>query len=198
MTTYQSIQIDAPTLKIPAHFTTTNKETDETLSTVDKLSNTVKKSLLPSLVFSVSFMVTYVMCFVVFGDIFFPSSGPNLSGSGGNMGRRLLDVDPSTNTPTSADDCTPIDRVKGTAAGAGAGAAITAGLVFVGLLAIGLSPAGPIAGSWFAASQGAALASGGFMAGLQSVAMTGAATAGGAYVGGAAGGVTGAYFSCPT
>jgi hypothetical protein len=195
MTTYQSIQIDAPTLKIPPHFTTTNKET-ETLSTMDKLSNKVK-SLLPPLVFSVSFMVTYVMCFVVFGDIFFPSSDPNLSGSGGgDMGRRLLD--PSTNTPTSMNDCTPIDRIEGTAAGAGAGAVITAGLVFVGLLAIGLSPAGPIAGSWFAASQGAALATGGFMAGLQSVAMTGAATAGGAYVGGAAGGVTGAYFSCPT
>ena len=41
------------------------------------------------------------------------------------------------------------------------------------LLAVGLSPLGPIAGSLFAAAQGAGVVSGSFMAIAQSLAMTG-------------------------
>ena len=41
------------------------------------------------------------------------------------------------------------------------------------LLAIGLTPAGPVAGGWFAASQGAGVAAGSWMASWQSMAMFG-------------------------
>lgn len=60
------------------------------------------------------------------------------------------------------------------------------------LTAIGLSPAGPIGGSWFAVNMGAGLTAGSWMSLLQSAAMTGVAKACGAGVTGVTGAYTGA------
>ena len=60
-------------------------------------------------------------------------------------------------------------RGKATIIGGIAGAAILPTF----LLAIGLTPAGPVAGGWFAASQGAGVAAGSWMASWQSMAMFG-------------------------
>jgi hypothetical protein len=60
-------------------------------------------------------------------------------------------------------------RGKATIIGGIAGAAILPTF----LLAIGLTPAGPVAGGWFAASQGAGIAAGSWMASWQSMAMFG-------------------------
>ena len=69
------------------------------------------------------------------------------------------------------------------------------------LLAIGLTPAGPVAGSWFAASQGAGVAAGSWMASWQSMAMFGslakslAVSAGFAATGAGAGALTASKLS---
>ena len=80
---------------------------------------------------------------------------------------------PDTNDHDATDwsnrDCTSADYLKG----ALVGAAVALVAVPLILCAIGLSPLGSIAGSWFALNQGAALASGGIMAMLQSLAMGG-------------------------
>ena len=60
-------------------------------------------------------------------------------------------------------------RGKATIIGGIAGAAVLPTF----LLAIGLTPAGPVAGGWFAASQGAGVAAGSWMASWQSMAMFG-------------------------
>ena len=60
-------------------------------------------------------------------------------------------------------------RKKATVIGGIAGAAVLPTF----LLAIGLTPAGPVAGGWFAASQGAGVAAGSWMASWQSMAMFG-------------------------
>ena len=60
-------------------------------------------------------------------------------------------------------------RGKATIIGGIAGAAVLPTF----LLAIGLTPAGPVAGGWFAASQGACVAAGSWMASWQSMAMFG-------------------------
>ncbi len=60
-------------------------------------------------------------------------------------------------------------RGKATIIGGIAGAAVLPTF----LLAIGLTPAGPMAGGWFAASQGAGVAAGSWMASWQSMAMFG-------------------------
>ena len=60
-------------------------------------------------------------------------------------------------------------RGKATITGGIAGAAVLPTF----LLAIGLTPAGPVAGGWFAASQGAGVAAGSWMASWQSMAMFG-------------------------
>jgi hypothetical protein len=57
--------------------------------------------------------------------------------------------------------------------GLGVGAGVGAVTLPIILVALGLSPIGPIAGGWFAANQGAALAAGGAMATMQSMAMFG-------------------------
>ena len=54
-----------------------------------------------------------------------------------------------------------------------AGAAVGAAVLPTFLLAIGLTPAGPVAGGWFAASQGTGIAAGSWMASWQSMAMFG-------------------------
>ena len=61
------------------------------------------------------------------------------------------------------------DRGKATIIGGINGAAVLPTF----LLAIGLTPAGPVAGGWFAASQGAGVAAGSWMASWQSMAMFG-------------------------
>lgn len=68
------------------------------------------------------------------------------------------------------------------------GAIVGYGAVTLGFLAVGLSPAGPIAGGWFAANMGAGLVAGSWMATLQSAAMTATAY----HAGGAVGAVGGA------
>ena len=60
-------------------------------------------------------------------------------------------------------------RGKATIIGGIAGAAVLPTF----LLAIGLTPAGPVAGGWFAASQGAGVAAGSWMGSWQSMAMFG-------------------------
>lgn len=60
-------------------------------------------------------------------------------------------------------------RGKATIIGGIAGAAVLPTF----LLAIGLTPVGPVAGGWFAASQGAGVAAGSWMASWQSMAMFG-------------------------
>jgi hypothetical protein len=65
---------------------------------------------------------------------------------------------------------------------AGAGAAAGGVIVLGTFVAIGLSPAGPIAGGLFAANMGAAVPAGGVMATMQSAAMTGTAYGVGAAV----------------
>ena len=60
-------------------------------------------------------------------------------------------------------------RGKATIIGGIAGAAVLPTF----LLAIGLTPAAPVAGGWFAASQGAGVAAGSWMASWQSMAMFG-------------------------
>ena len=57
--------------------------------------------------------------------------------------------------------------------GLGVGAGVGAAALPITLVALGLSPIGPVAGGWFAANQGAALAAGGAMATMQSMAMFG-------------------------
>ncbi len=57
--------------------------------------------------------------------------------------------------------------------GAGIGGIAGAAVLPTFLLAIGLTPAGPVAGGWFAASQGAGVAAGSWMASWQSMAMFG-------------------------
>ena len=58
-------------------------------------------------------------------------------------------------------------------AGLGIGGLAGAAVLPTFLLAIGLTPAGPVAGGWFAASQGAGVAAGSWMASWQSMAMFG-------------------------
>ena len=57
--------------------------------------------------------------------------------------------------------------------GLGIGGIAGAAVLPTFLLAIGLTPAGPLAGGWFAASQGAGVAAGSWMASWQSMAMFG-------------------------
>ena len=57
--------------------------------------------------------------------------------------------------------------------GLGVGGIAGAAVLPTFLLAIGLTPAGPVAGGWFAASQGAGVAAGSWMASWQSMAMFG-------------------------
>ena len=57
--------------------------------------------------------------------------------------------------------------------GPGVGGIAGAAVLPTFLLAIGLTPAGPVAGGWFAASQGAGVAAGSWMASWQSMAMFG-------------------------
>ena len=57
--------------------------------------------------------------------------------------------------------------------GLGIGGIAGAAVLPTFLLAIGLTPAGPVAGGWFAASQGAGVAAGSWMASWQSMAMFG-------------------------
>ena len=57
--------------------------------------------------------------------------------------------------------------------GLGIGGIAGAAVLPTFLLAIGLTPAGPVAGGWFAASQGAGIAAGSWMASWQSMAMFG-------------------------
>ena len=57
--------------------------------------------------------------------------------------------------------------------GVGIGGIAGAAVLPTFLLAIGLTPAGPVAGGWFAASQGAGVAAGSWMASWQSMAMFG-------------------------
>lgn len=83
---------------------------------------------------------------------------------------------------------------KNVAVGTTVGAVVGVVAVTGVFLAIGLTPAGPIAGMWFASNMGAGLASGSAMALVQSAAMTTGAYYAGAGVGGAVGGATG-YFS---
>ncbi|RYH24774.1 hypothetical protein EON65_16250 [archaeon] len=82
--------------------------------------------------------------------------------------RRLQSSESSGQNATIAVDCTITNSVTGFALGGAAGTALAVGA----LLALGLSPLGPIAGGWFAANMGAGLAAGSTMAMLQSTAMS--------------------------
>ena len=82
---------------------------------------------------------------------------------------------------TAARACESTDKATVTSVNANAnakiggiaGAAVGAAVLPTFLLAIGLTPAGPVAGGWFAASQGAGVAAGSWMASWQSMAMFG-------------------------
>ena len=78
----------------------------------------------------------------------------------------------------TARACEPTDKATNANAkriglGLGVGGIAGAAVLPTFLLAIGLTPAGPVAGGWFAASQGAGVAAGSWMASWQSMAMFG-------------------------
>lgn len=116
----------------------------------------------------------------------FPIEGADYGG-GSNFG------DAPSPSPTFHDlaKCSPAEIAKAILIGS-AVALVAIPLI---LIAIGLAPWGPIAGSWFAANMGAGLTTGGIMALMQSLAAGGSATA--AYIiaatSAAAGGGSGAY-----
>ena len=91
---------------------------------------------------------------------------------------------------------------RGSAIGGARGTVIGVVATYVTITAVGLSPAGPVAGGLFAANMGAGLAAGSWMALAQSAVMTGSAyyfgATAGAAAGTAAGGVLGAQSSSNT
>jgi hypothetical protein len=117
-----------------------------------------------------------LICYLFYGFCIFQTFSPIpfMDTNHGLYDRRLS---------KSNNNCTLGHVSTNAAIGLAVGTVLTVGV----LLAIGLTPIGPIAGGLFAGAMGAGIASGSLMAGLQSAVMTGVAYGTGAGIGAATG-----------
>eukprot|EP01040_Poterioochromonas_malhamensis_P006543 gene6543-7044_t len=166
-----------------------NEEHSIQSTSFDQNNTSIQKRVAYFLILWISFCLSFYFVFLEIEMILFKGNS--------TLSRRLDEATETTvaDTPEAtavdAPTCTWKDGAIVTATGV-VGAAVGAAVVLGGFALIGLTPAGPVAGGWFASNMGAGLVSGSWMSLTQSAAMTGTAYGTGAAVGA----VSSAFAAC--
>lgn len=165
-----------------------NEEQSIQSTSFDQNNTSIQKRVVYFLILWISFCLSFYFVFLEIEMILFKGNS--------TLNRRLDEVAETTvaDAPEAVVDaptCTWKDGAIVTATGV-VGAAVGAAVVLGGFALIGLTPAGPVAGGWFASNMGAGLVSGSWMSLTQSAAMTGTAYGTGAAVGA----VSSAFAAC--